>query len=74
MVEAIMTYFPLLLFVPGLLFLWAAIVAEQRDAKDNFLKSAGKFVCGIVLFVFYFVAHSNLLWGELEKSLFHSSK
>ena len=61
----IMNYFPLLLFVPGLLVLWAAIVAEQPEAKHNFLKAAAMYVCGIVLFVFYLAGHSDLLWGKL---------
>jgi hypothetical protein len=73
MFKGIMTYFPLVLFVPGLLILWAAIVAEQPEARHNFLKAVAMYVCGIVLFVFYFVAHSDLLWGKLVNWLFHSS-
>jgi hypothetical protein len=49
-----MNYFPLLLFVPGLLALWAAIVAEQPETKDNFLKAAVIFLAGIVLVLTYF--------------------
>ena len=48
-----MNYFPLLLFVPGLLVLWAAIVAEQPEAKDNFVKAAIMFLGGIVFVVTY---------------------
>jgi hypothetical protein len=69
-----MTYFPLLLFVPGLLVLWAAIVGEQPEAKGNFLKSAILFVAGILLFVAFILSHSDLLRRELVNWLFHSSK
>jgi hypothetical protein len=66
-----MIYFPLLLFIPGLLILWAAIVADQPGMKDNLLKAATMYVCGIVLFVFYIAVHSDVLWGRLENWLFH---
>ena len=68
MFEAIMTYFPLLLFVPGLLFMWAAYVADQPEAKGNFLKAAIKFLSGIVLFVVFIAAHCDLLWDWLFRS------
>jgi hypothetical protein len=66
------TYFPLLLFVPGLLILWAAIVADWPEAKHNFLKAVGMYVCGIVLFVFYIAVHSEFVWDKLVNWLFHS--
>jgi hypothetical protein len=49
-----MNYFPLLLFVPGLLILWAAIVAEQPETKDNFLKAAIMFLAGIAVVLLHF--------------------
>jgi len=49
-----MKYFLLLLFVPGLLVLWAAIVAEQPEAKNSFLKAAIMFLGGIAFVLTYF--------------------
>jgi hypothetical protein len=49
-----MNYFPLLLFVPGLLVLWAAIVAEQPEAKGSFLKAVVMFLAGIAFVLTYF--------------------
>jgi len=48
------TNFPLLLFVPGLLILWAAIVAEQTEAKGNFLKAVIMFLAGIAFVLLHF--------------------
>jgi len=50
----IMNYFLLILFVPGLLVWWAAIVAAQPEAKNNLLKAAIMFLGGIVFVLTYF--------------------